>query len=202
DFTDFVVTNEFGAEVHLDFSGYAGGTSTATLTGEGSISIDGVNFRALTLTETDLQLINKTTGSVLHVDATAVHRAGVELVNFDGAANIFDSLYGAVEDLENGDGLRAEELAARLEMRLGEIERNHDNLLQSVAVLGARLESLDSTLGRLDGVAMQVTQHLSQVEDADLASVVMDATQAEQSMQLAQMAGSRLMQNTLLNFLR
>ena len=202
DFTDFVVTNEHGAEVHLDFSAYAGGSSTAILTGEGSISIDGVNFSALTLTETDLQLIHKSNGSVVHVDATAVHRAGVELVSFDGAANIFDALYGAVEDLENGHSLSADELAARLEMRLGEIERNHDNLLQSVAVLGARLENLESTIGRLEGVAMQLTQHLSQVEDADLASVVMDASQAEQSMQLAQMAGSRLMQNTLLNFLR
>lgn len=201
DFTDFVVTNEHGAEVHLDFSAYTGGSSASTLTGEGSISIDGVNFTTLTLTETDLQLIDKG-GSVLHVDTTAVHRAGVELVSFDGAANIFDSILGAVEDLENGDSLRPDELATRLEMRLGEIERNHDNLLQSVAVLGARLENIEGTLGRLDGVAMQVTQHLSQVEDADLASVVMDASQAEQSMQLAQMAGSRLMQNTLLNFLR
>jgi len=136
------------------------------------------------------------------VDATAVHRAGVELVSFDGVANIFDALLGAVEDLENGHDLSASEMASRLEMRLGEVDRNHDNLLQSIAVLGARLDRIDTTLGRLDGVALQVTSHLSQVEDADLASVVMDAGQAEQTMQLAQMAGSRLMQNTLLNFLR
>ena len=202
DFTDFVITNELGAEVHLDFSAYAGGSSTSALTGEGSISIDDVNFTALTLTETDMQLIDEASGSVIHVDATAVHRSGVELVSFDGAANIFDALLGAVEDLENGHDLSASEMSARLEMRLGEIDRNHGNLLQSVAVLGSRLERIDSTLGRLDGVAMQVTTHLSQVEDADLASVVMDAGQAEQTMQLAQMAGSRLMQNTLLNFLR
>jgi len=202
DFTDFVVTNESGAEVHLDFSAYAGGSSTSTLTGEGSISIDDVNFTALTLTETDMQLIDEASGAVVHVDATAVHRAGVELVSFEGAANIFDALLGAAQHLENGHGLSADEMAARLEMRLGEIDRNHDNLLKSVAVLGARLERIDTTIGRLDGVAMQVTTHLSQVEDADLASVVMDASQAEQTMQLAQMAGSRLMQNTLLNFLR
>jgi len=202
DFTDFVVTNEFGAEVHLDFSAYAGGSSSATLEGQGSISIDGVSFRALALTETDLQLIDKGSGSVVHVDTTQVHRAGVELVAFDGAANIFDALHGAIEDLENGHDLDAGEMAARLEMRLGEIDRNHENLLRGTAVLGARLGRIETTLGSLDSMSTELASRLSQVEDADLASVVMDAGQAEQAMQLAQMAGSRLMQNTLLNFLR
>ena len=202
DFTNFVVTNELGAEVHLDFTGYTGGSSTSTLDGQGSVSIDGVNFTALTLTETDLQLINGSSGSVVHVDATQVHRAGVELVSFDGAANVFDAVLGAIQDLENGHDLDADEMAARLEMRLGEIDRNHNNLLRSVSILGARLGRIESTLGKIDGVATGLASHLSQVEDADLASVVMDASQAEQAMQIAQMAGSRLMQNTLLNFLR
>ena len=202
DFTDFVVTNELGAEVHLDFSAYTGGSSTATLNGEGSISIDGLSFTALSFTETDLELIDNASGAVVHVDVTAVHRAGVELMAFDGAANIFDSLLGAIEDLENGDGLDANEVASRLEMRLGEIDRNHENILRSIAVLGARLGRIEGTLGRLDGMSTELAAQLSQVEDADLASVVIDAAQAEQTMQLAQMAGSRPLQNTLLNFLR
>lgn len=202
DFTDFVITNAQGAEVHLDFSGYAGGSSTATLTGAGSISIDGANFTALTLGETDLQLIDAKSGAVLHVDATQVHRAGIELVTFDGAANIFDALQGAIDDLENGDGLRVSELSTRLEMRLGEVERNHGNILSGIATLGSRLGRMESTLGKIEGMVGELSAHLSEVEDADLASVVMDASQAEQTMQLAQMAGARLMQNTLLNFLR
>ena len=202
DYTDFVVTNQDGAEVHLDFSAYAGGSSTATLTGEGSISIDGTNFSPLTLTETDLQLIDKQSGAVLHVDTTKVTRAGVELVGFDGAANVFDALKGAINDLENGHDLKANEMAARLEMRLGEIDRNHENMLQSISVLGSRLSRIESALGTLDGMETELASHLSAVEDVDLASVVTDATQAEQTMQLAQMAGSRLMQNSLLNFLR
>jgi flagellar hook-associated protein 3 FlgL len=161
-----------------------------------------VSFRALAFTETDLQLIDKGSGSVVHVDTTQVHRAGVELVAFDGAANIFDALHGAIEDLENGHDLDAGEMAARLEMRLGEIDRNHENLLRGTAVLGARLGRIETTLGSLDSMSTELASRLSQVEDADLASVVMDAGQAEQAMQLAQMAGSRLMQNTLLNFLR
>jgi flagellar hook-associated protein 3 FlgL len=201
-YTDFVVTNQDGAEVHLDFSGYAGGSNTAALTGEGSISIDGATFTPLTLAETDLQLIDGRSGAVLHVDTTQVTRAGVELVGFDGAANVFDALKGAISDLENGQGLKADEMAARLEMRLGEIDRNHENMLQSISVLGSRLSRIEAALGTLDSMETELASHLSSVQDADLASVVTDATQAEQTMQLAQMAGSRLMQNSLLNFLR
>jgi flagellar hook-associated protein 3 FlgL len=156
----------------------------------------------LTFTETDLELIDEKSGAVLHVDATQVTRAGVELVSFDGAANIFDAMLGAIHDLETGHELNANEMTARLEMRLGEIDRNHENLLQSISVLGARLSRIESALSSLDGMDTELTSHLSAVEDVDLASVVTDATQAEQTMQLAQMAGSRLMQNSLLNFLR
>jgi flagellar hook-associated protein 3 FlgL len=201
-YTDFVVTNQDGAEVHLDFSAYAGGSNTAALTGEGSISIDGVTFTPLTLAETDLQLIDGQSGAVLHVDTTKVNRAGVELVGFDGAANVFDALKGAISDLENGQGLKADEMAARLEMRLGEIDRNHENMLQSISVLGSRLSRIEAALGTLDSMETELASHLSAVQDVDLAAVVTDATQAEQTMQLAQMAGSRLMQNSLLNFLR
>jgi len=202
DLTDFVVTNGSGAEVHLDFSGYTGGSSVANLDGEGSISIDAVNFTALTFAETDMQLIDDRSGAVLHVNTTGVHRAGVELVGYEGAANVFDAMLGAIHDLENEHELDADEMTARLEMRLGEIDRNHENILHSISVLGARLGRVESALGSLDGMATELSGHLSNVQDADLASVVMDATQAEQTMQLAQMAGSRLMQNTLLNFLR
>ena len=201
-YTDFIVTNQDGAEVHLDFSAYAGGSNTAALTGEGSISIDGATFTPLTLAETDLQLIDGRSGAVLHVDTTQVTRAGVELVGFDGAANVFDALKGAISDLENGQGLKADEMAARLEMRLGEIDRNHENMLQSISVLGSRLSRIEAALGTLDSMETELASHLSAVQDVDLAAVVTDATQAEQTMQLAQMAGSRLMQNSLLNFLR
>jgi flagellin-like hook-associated protein FlgL len=61
---------------------------------------------------------------------------------------------------------------------------------------------MEGTLGKIEGMVGELSAHLSEVEDADLASVVMEASQAEQTMQLAQMAGARLMQNTLLNFLR
>ena len=53
-----------------------------------------------------------------------VRRSGEELVQFAGAVNVFDVLEGISSDLRNTDGLEPEELFDRLEMRLGELDRN------------------------------------------------------------------------------
>ena len=67
---DFVVQNARGGELHLDFTGYTGGDFADTVTGEGSISLDGETYVALDFTETDLELRDPTSGTVLHVDTT------------------------------------------------------------------------------------------------------------------------------------
>jgi flagellin-like hook-associated protein FlgL len=43
---------------------------------------------------------------------------------------------------------------------------------------------------------------LSSTEDADLSSTILEMSKAEQTLQLAQATGSRLLNTTLLNYLR
>ncbi|MEM1333935.1 MAG: flagellar hook-associated protein FlgL, partial [Actinomycetota bacterium] len=107
---DFVVKDADGSEVHLDLTGYTGIPVSATLTGSGSISIDGTNFTPINGTEADLQLVDSATGAVLHIDTRSISRAGVELVHFDGAVDSFATLQGIVDDLRNTDGLETSEV--------------------------------------------------------------------------------------------
>ncbi len=196
------IANENGAEVFIDFSGWTGAAVSATLTGAGSISLDGANYTPITLTETDLQLTADGGATVLHLDTTGIHRAGVELVTFAGAVNIFDTLQGIVDDLENGDGLDPRELRERLDIWLGELDRNHENLQIATGELGslsARASSLESSF---DDEQIAVRGLLSGVEDVDFAQVALDMTRSEQTLQLAQATSARLLQTSLLNFLR
>jgi len=199
---DFAVTDESGAELHLDFSGYDGSDSVSSVQGDGSISFDGTSYVALAFDETDLQLQNPATGAVLHVDTGAVRRAGRELVSYSGAASVFDVLRGAAEDLKNGGGLAAGLVVERLQLRLGELERHHQNVLVGLGGMGARLQRLQAGEERLDIAGVNVQGLLSSVEDADMAAVILEMTQAEQTLQVAQMTGARLIQQTLLNYLR
>jgi len=202
DFTDFVVKNADGAEVHLDFSGYGGGNTTATLTGSGSVALDGTNYVPLTFTETNLQLLDDETGAVVHIDTTNVNRSGGELVSFGGAVSVFDALQGAANDLKNSPNLDASDFSARMSDRMDELLRNQDNSLRALGTLGARTERLNTSASRLQAMDLNLQGVLSLIEDTDLSKVALELSRAEQTLQLAQMTGSRLIQTSLLNFLR
>ena len=202
DVADFVVKSDGGSELHLDFTGYTGAAVSTTVNGAGSVSIDGVNYTALDFVDTNLALTDPATEAVVHIDTTGVHRAGRDLLTFGGTVSIFDTLEGMIEDLENVDGLSPSELVDRMSERLVEIDRGHEDVLVGLGKLGsrsARLASLDTRLADAD---VEVRGLLSQVEDADLASVVLEMGRASSTLETAQAAGVRLLQSTLLNFIR
>jgi len=202
DYTDFVVKNEFGGEMHLDFSGYAGGSVTTTVVGDGSISLDGTNFVALDFAQTDLELRNDATGSVLHVNTAGIMRAGREMVAFSGNINVFDVMQGVSEAMQNIDGLDSSEIAGRLNILLPEFDRNESNLLGGLGTLGSLSNQISAADARAQSASVQNSGLLSSIADADFAQVALDAALASQTLQAAQATGAQLIQQTLLNFLR
>jgi len=201
DVADFTVRNELGGELHLDFTGFTGADYSGTVTAAGSVSIDGSSFQAVSFTETDLELRNAGTGSVVHLDTTAVRRAGEELVTFGGTLNLFDLFQGIAEDMRNEGGLEQHEIVDRLNDRLGELDRNHDNLLVSLGALGWRSQRLEVASERALDIEVDLQGLLSGVGDVDVAEVAVDLARSDLVLQVAQASGSRLLQTTLLNFL-
>lgn len=199
---DLVVRDEHGAEVHLDVSGYDGTDSSTTLTGEGSIALDGGAFRPLDRTQSDLRLVGADGEVVLHLDATAVRRAGTEQVTFRGRSSVFDVLQAVAADLKGIHGGGSGEVLERLQTHLEQLDRHRERMLEGLSALGSRQAVLRDAGERLGGVAFELTALLSDVEDVDVTQVVLDAGRAEQTLQLVQMAGARLIQSSLLNFLR
>jgi flagellin-like hook-associated protein FlgL len=202
DLADFVVVSELGAVVHLDFTAFDGTSSAASLVGDGSVSIDGASFVALDYVDDDLALLDPALGILLHLDTTGIHRAGSELVTFGGAVNAFDVLQGIADDLRNVDGLPPGEMLDRLGVWLEELDRNHENVLVATGTLGARSAGLSSLETRLVDERTQNESLRSAIEDADFSQVVLEMTRAEQTLQLTQATGIRLLQSTLLQFLR
>ncbi|MFT7484671.1 MAG: flagellar hook-associated protein 3 FlgL [Candidatus Paceibacteria bacterium] len=202
DYTDFVVTGADGAELHLDFSGYTGVSSSNVLTGQGSVSLGGATYTAMTFAETNLELIDSDSNTVMHINTTNVSRAGKDLVSFTGATDIFSVLGGLASDLRNTTELEVEDVVDRLQLRFDELEGNFNQVLKALGTLGARTERLISSGTRLETISLNVEGLLSQVEDADITSVILQMNQAEQTLQLAQATGSRLIQHSLLDFLR
>lgn len=107
--------------------------------------------------------------------------------------NVFDLLQKVVDDLN--DGKPVNDL-------LGNIDEQIDNLMAERATLGARVNRIDLVQGRLQNEEINVTKLMSDNEDADVAQVITDLKMQENVHRAALGAGSRIIQPTLLDFLR
>jgi flagellar hook-associated protein 3 FlgL len=200
--SDVSVANELGGVLHLDFEGWNGTSHGGTVTGRGSVSLDGTNFTTLTFGETDLELTDPVLGQVIHLDTRGVLRAGSELATFGDTVNPFDLLQGVIDDLENGQGLSASELIERLSVRMDDLDRIHDEVLLGIGRLGARTARMINASERQSELGLQVQTRLSDIVDVDLSEAAVDLSRSQMILQLAQAAGARIMQTSMLNFLR
>ena len=78
------------------------------------------------------------------------------------------------------------------------------NILDTIThpIQAIRVFFADTTESRLGDLSVHLDSLVSSLEDADLADVVLDMTRAEQTLQLAQGTGARLINQSLLSFLR
>jgi flagellar hook-associated protein 3 FlgL len=196
------VVDQFGAEVHLDLSGWNGTGFSTTITGTAALSLGGVDYTAIAGTETDLQLINDRTGNVVHVATPTINRAGVEQVTFAGTPNVFDTIQGIVNDLRNADGVDRAQMVDRVGERLREFDRSHSDLLLGLGQLGATSKRIQTSQERLESLGVELRGLVSNVEDADFAVTALELTRSEQTLQLAQATGARVLQQSFLNYLR
>ncbi len=112
-----------------------------------------------------------------------------------GAADLAASLIGLNNALLKDD----HEGAGKI---LGNIEGSILHLLSERATVGARVIRLESTDRRLSDKKLSFTNLLSAVEDADLPDVISRLSSLESGYQAALIASSKIIQPSLVNFLR
>jgi flagellar hook-associated protein 3 FlgL len=201
-YSDLELTDADGSSVRIDLSGWSGADFSGTLTGDGSVALSDGSFVALDFSATDLELTDASGRTVVHLDTTGITRSGEDLVNFTGAINLFDTLQGAIDDLRSGDSLDTEQRVERGRLRRKELDRGSPNLLVGLGRIGSRMERMNSTEQRLAEVEVHLTSLVSSTEDADFSEVALELSRAEFTLQAAQASGARLIQQTLLNYLR
>ncbi|RLL46658.1 flagellar hook-associated protein FlgL [Oceanobacillus piezotolerans] len=125
-------------------------------------------------------------GTVLNVNVSA------EAVFGSGA--LFDRIDNFITKLETNTG----DIAASL----GEIDDDIDNIINARADLGARMNRLELVENRLDQQEVIATQTMSKNEDIDYAKVITQLITQESIHRAALSSGSRIIQPTLVDFLR
>lgn len=110
---------------------------------------------------------------------------------------MFDQIITAMGSGENAD-FNQEKIGDML----GVIDEVHENSLSVRAEIGAKTNRLEMTEKRLSSERLNFTSTLSENEDVDYAKLIMDMKLSENVYNASLSIGSRIIQPTLLDFLR
>jgi flagellar hook-associated protein 3 FlgL len=111
----------------------------------------------------------------------------------NNAGNMFNVLDKIIDELNNGRS------AAQFQ---NDVIQQYDNLLSERASLGARVNRIELIKDRLNAQEVNVNELMSKNEDADVAEVITELKTQESVHRAALGAGARIIQPTLLDFLR
>lgn len=114
-------------------------------------------------------------------------------------AKLLDTLRDISQHLKSGIVADANTLRTT---DLARLETNLDTINQVRATVGATTNRLESADSRLQEVEESTTKLLSDVEDADMAKTYVDFSMQQSVYQSALRAGSNIVQQSLLDFLR
>ena len=112
-----------------------------------------------------------------------------------GSSDMMGTLFVLTNALRNDD----QEGAGLL---LGHLDASIQHLLDSRAEIGSRGVRLDTLSSRQDDQKLTATKRLSEIEDADIAELVSQLATHESSYQAALAAAARIIQPTLMDFLK
>jgi flagellar hook-associated protein 3 FlgL len=85
---------------------------------------------------------------------------------------------------------------------LGKIDSHLDNIISRVAEIGAKNNRMELVNNRLQDEKLNFTRLLSNTEDADMADVIIRLKNEENVYRAALAGGARIIQPTLVDFLR
>jgi len=120
-------------------------------------------------------------------------------INTPGGGALLGALQ-AIIDLR--DHLYSGDVTSVSNNDVGRISQALDQLLAERTEAGARLTRVEAAKSRLEDSVVSLSQVLSKTQDADLAKTIMELKTEEYARQAALAAGARILQPTLLDFLR
>lgn len=127
-----------------------------------------------------------------------VNITGDRVFGDDNTGGAFQALKNLVSDLQQP----TPNLANISGPRLQELDRAIDTILRYRAEVGAKVNRIELGLNRMEELRIDTERLLSDVEDADIAETVMRLSVSEAAYRAALMAGARIVQPTLMDFLR
>jgi flagellar hook-associated protein 3 len=143
---------------------------------------------------TGIQITNNDPTRTLIISNADSSRAASAL-GILGSSDVLGNMMLLVDSLHGNDRQAVSDLVGTLDTAL-------NTVLNHRASTGAKVMRMETTLSRLEEYEVNYTKLLSEVEDADVTKLITDLAMAENAYQAALNAAAKIIQPSLLNFLR
>ncbi len=112
-----------------------------------------------------------------------------------GGVDLFQVFNDAINSLRTGN-------TAGITASLGQIDQAQDQVVGQQAIIGARENLLDTTQARLGDLKTNMQSLISSIEDVDITEAITDFNEVQNAYQASLGAASKMIQPSLLDFLR
>jgi flagellar hook-associated protein 3 FlgL len=119
---------------------------------------------------------------------------GTDVFNNDGDGGIFKVLSNIVDYFNAPAGSEND--------HLDKLDSQINNILKERSELGARMNRLELSTSKVDALEVSTTRLLSNEEDVDISKVIINLKSQENVLSAALSAGARIIQPSLIDFLR
>lgn len=136
----------------------------------------------------------KMESQVGQTNSVQINILGTDVFNNDGNGGIFKVLSDIVADFQMPTGEAPDHLS-KLDVQI-------DNILEYRSEIGARMNRLDLSKSRLEQLEISTISMLSREEDVDISKVIIDFKAQENVHQAALSIGAKVIQTSLVDFLR
>ena len=201
--TDLKITGPRGDIVRVDTTAITPGfNGDVAITANGTLSLDN-GASQVPINYSGNQIVKDSkTGAVTNIDSSKIQRAGQAHVEYPGTFDAFQILIALRDDLRNTRGLSDAQHAQAISDRIGEIDRTRTGLLQTVGEQSASLQNLDTLENRVQDQQLEVQRQTTDLESADISSVVLHIQSEQQLFQLTLQASAKIIDLSLADFLK
>lgn len=125
----------------------------------------------------------------------------ITLSTYSEKINVLDVAVNLADALKNSSKMTSEELSEIIATTLDQLEQAGENNLESTAAVGTRLKSLENISSTNLDFELYTKTALSQLVDADMASVISQYKLQETTLEAAQAVFGRVSQLSLFNYI-
>ena len=125
--------------------------------------------------------------------------AGPPIVMAPGSSGLFQTMLTLRQNLQNStDPAQLSNISASLDALTGDM----NNMLAQQSIIGSISNRLTLTQGRIEDRKSILTQQYASIQDIDMPKVIADMNQQQSTFQASLGVTARIMQTSLLDFLR